>query len=197
MITNIIEIAHGDNFIVHSLMLLLFEGFNNLNFNKNKKETFLNFINEDNFTEETKKREFNQSLLSKLEKIKFEATCFMKKTNATIDNKFIDVTGTEVELKTENILSAFENYELQISRLRLVIQPEINITRIVHTTSKICYLSARGYWYVDFREKKRVFTKNFGKESDYELKKDDPKAIEDAIREIQTLCLNEYNSMYP
>jgi hypothetical protein len=120
----------------------------------------------------------------------------MNLLNSSLTKSVDKVTNKEVELKTENILNAYENYELQISRLRLVIQPEINITRIVHTTSKICYLSARGYWYVDFREKKRIFTKNFGKETDYELLKDDPKAIEDAIKEIQILCLNEYNSIY-
>jgi len=142
------------------------------------------------------KREDNNPLLKKLDAIKQEAKNFMNLLNSSLTKSVDKVTNKEVELKTENILNAYENYELQISRLRLVIQPEINITRIVHTTSKICYLSARGYWYVNFREKKRIFTKNFGKETDYELLKDDPKAIEDAIKEIQILCLNEYNSIY-
>ena len=131
------------------------------------------------------KREDNIPLLKKLDAIKQEAKNFMNLLNSSLTKSVDKVTNKEVELRTENILNAYENYELQISRLRLVIQPEINITRIVHTTSKICYLSARGYWYVDFRDKKRIFTKNFGKETDYKLLKDDPKAIEDAIKEIK------------
>lgn len=196
MIVNLIDIAQGDNFMVHSLLLLLLEGFSNADFGGDRNKTFSKFLENDNFSEETLKRENNIPLLKKLDAIKQEAKNFMNLFNSSLTKSVDKVTNKEVELKTENILNAYENYELQISRLRLVIQPEINITRIVHTTSKICYLSARGYWYVDFREKKRIFTKNFGKETDYELLKDDPKAIEDAIKEIQILCLNEYNSIY-
>lgn len=196
MIVNLIDIVQSDNFMVHSLLLLMLEGFSNADFGGDRNKTFLKFLENDNFSKETLKREDNIPLLKKLDAIKQEAKNFMNLLNSSLTKSVDKVTNKEVELKTENILNAYENYELQISRLRLVIQPEINITRIVHTTSKICYLSARGYWYVDFREKKRIFTKNFGKETDYELLKDDPKAIEDAIKEIQILCLNEYNSIY-
>lgn len=196
MIVNLFDIAQSDNFMVHSLLLLLLKGFGNANFGGDRNKTFSKFLENDNFSAETLKREDNIPLLKKLDAIKQEAKNFMSILNSNLINGIDNTTGKIIELKSENILNAYENYELQISRLRLVIQPEINITRIVHTTSKICYLSARGYWYVDFREKKRIFTKNFGKETDYELKKDDPKAIEDAIKEIQILCLNEYNSIY-
>lgn len=196
MIVNLIDIAQGDNFMVHSLLLLMLEGFSNADFGGDHNKTFLKFLENDNFSQETLKREDNIPLLKKLDAIKQEAKNFMSLLNSSLTKSVDKVTNKEVELKTENILNAYENYELQISRLRLVIQPEINITRIVHTTSKICYLSVRGYWFVDFREKKRIFTKNFGKETDYDLLKDDPKAIEDATREIKILCLNEYNSIY-
>ncbi|WP_229317839.1 hypothetical protein [Flavobacterium ammoniigenes] len=97
----------------------------------------------------------------------------------------------------KNISHAFKNYLVQIRRLRMVIEPEFNITRVVQPSNQICYLAARGYWFDDSGKKKRVFTRNFGKEIDYPKGKDDPNAYEDARREIQILAINEYESLYP
>ena len=138
------------------------------------------------------------NVAAELEDLKIEVRYFYELSNHDVTN-IIDNDGKKISniIHMKNISYAFKNYLVQIRRLRMVIEPEFNITRVVQPSNQICYLAARGYWLDDSGKKKRVFTRNFGKEIDYPKGKDDPNAYEDARREIQILAINEYESLYP
>lgn len=172
--------------------------FNYLNFEDNSNDEFLQFIDNDNFKPSTLTQLENGPYLKKLEDLKIEVRYFYELSNHDVTN-IIDNDGKKISniIHMKNISHAFKNYLVQIRRLRMVIEPEFNITRVVQPSNQICYLAARGYWYDDSGKKKRVFTRNFGKEIDYPKGKDDPNAYEDARREIQILAINEYESLYP
>lgn len=170
----------------------------NLNFEDNSSNEFLHFIDNDNFKPSTLTQLENGPYLKKLEDLKKEVRSFYELSNHDVTN-IIDNDGKKISniIHMKNISHAFKNYLVQIRRLRMVIEPEFNITRVVQPSNQICYLAARGYWFDDSGKKKRVFTRNFGKEMDYPKGKDDPNAYEDARREIQILAINEYESLYP
>lgn len=172
--------------------------FNYLNFEDTSNDEFLQFIDNDNFKPSTLTQLENGPYLKKLEDLKIEVRYFYELSNHDVTN-IIDNDGKKISniIHMKNISYAFKNYLVQIRRLRMVIEPEFNITRVVQPSNQICYLAARGYWYDDSGKKKRVFTRNFGKEIDYPKGKDDPNAYEDARREIQILAINEYESLYP
>jgi hypothetical protein len=185
------------------IMYMFFFFFNNiplenLNFNDKSNDEFLQFIDNDNFKPPTLTQLENGPYLNKLENLKKEVCTFYELSNHDVTN-IVDKDGKKISnvIHMRNISHAFKNYTVQIKRLRMVIEPEFNITRVVQPSNKICYLAARGYWYDDSGKKKRVFTRNFGKEIDYPKGKDDPNAYEDARREIQILAINEYESLYP
>lgn len=172
--------------------------FNYLNFEDTSNDEFLQFIDNDNFKPSTLTQLENGPYLKKLENLKIEVRYFYELSNLDVTN-IIDNDGKKISniIHMKNISHAFKNYLVQIRRLRMVIEPEFNITRVVQPSNQICYLAARGYWFDDSGKKKRVFTRNFGKEIDYPKGKDDPNAYEDARREIQILAINEYESLYP
>jgi hypothetical protein len=169
----------------------------NLNFDDKSNDEFLHFIDNDNFKPSTLTQLENGPYLNKLENLKKEVCTFYELSNQDVTN-IVDKDGKKISnvIHMRNISHAFKNYTVQIKRLRMVIEPEFNITRVVQPSNKICYLAARGYWFDDSGKKKRVFTRNFGKEIDYPKGKDDPNAYEDARREIQILAINEYESLY-
>lgn len=188
-----------DNHIVY----MFFFFFNNiplenLNFDDRSNDEFLQFIDNDNFKPSSLTQLENGPYLKKLENLKKEVRSFYELSNHDVTN-IIDNDGKKISniIRMKNISHAFKNYLVQIRRLRMVIEPEFNITRVVQPSNQICYLAARGYWFDNSGKKKRVFTRNFGKEIDYPKGKDDPSAYEDARREIQVLAINEYKSLYP
>lgn len=189
-----------DNHIVYMFFFLFFNDmpFENLNLNDNTSDELLNFIDNDNFEPSTLNNIDNGPYLKKLDNLKIEVRAFYELSNTELANG-IDKDGEKItqQIKMKNVHYAFKNYLVQIRRLRMVIEPEFNITRVVQPSNKICYLAARGYWINNSGKKERIFTRNFGREIDYPDGKDDPKAIEDARREIQILAINEYKSLYP
>lgn len=187
-----------DSHIVYMFFFFSNMSFQSLNFDNNFGDEFLNFIDNDNFKPSTLNQLDNSPYLKKLTKLKAEARSFYELSNLELSNG-TDKDGEKItqHIQMKSIYYAFKNYSVQIRRLRMVIEPEFNITRVVQPSNKICYLAARGYWYNDAGEKKRIFTRTFGKEIDYPKGKDDLKAYEDARREIQILTINQYESLYP
>jgi hypothetical protein len=188
----------NDSNVLYMFFFFNFMDFNSLNLDDNSSDEFLNFIDNDNFEPSTLNNIDNGPYLKKLDNLKIEVRAFYELSNTELANG-IEKDGEKItqQIKMKNVHYAFKNYLVQIKRLRMVIEPEFNITRVVQPSNKICYLAARGYWINNSGKKERIFTRNFGKEIDYPDGKDDPKAIEDARREIQVLATNEYKSLYP
>lgn len=180
-------------------LLLLGNMYLNLDFSSEGEESFLIFLKNDNFSEDTMLNENNKKLINNLLLLKEEAKNFHELNFCEAKN--IIIPKGKIESISKKILNAYQNYELQISRLRMVIQPEYNITRVVNTTSKTCYLAARGYWFVGYHKKKRIFTKSLGREDEFVNGSND-KSVNDKLvndmarREMQEQCKNEYLKKY-
>lgn len=189
---------NNDSHVMYMFFFFNSMRFNNLNFNDTTDDEYLNFVNNDNFKDTTLLIPENKPNLIKLENLKKEVNLFYQQSCSSI-LEITDKEGNNItsDFHIKNINNAFNNYKVQIARLRMVIEPEFNITRVVQPLNQICYLSARGYWYNDSGLKRRTLTRNFGKEKDYPNGKDDPKAYEDARREIQILTQKLYKSLYP
>jgi hypothetical protein len=92
--------------------------------------------------------------------------------------------------------TAFGNYLLRLMRLRLVVDPEIQLSINVHPQSKIKYLAAKSFWLDNEGRKVRKFTKSLGRLDSFKKGKNDPSAMDDAFNKIQEIIYEEYKSEY-
>lgn len=101
-----------------------------------------------------------------------------------------------------DIHSTMGIYVLQLMRLRMVIEPEINLLTNPHVTNiatgeKTLYLTGKAYWMGDDGKKVRKFTKSLGLLSDYQGNRNSSKAKEEAVRRLQPMIWDEYRVTYP
>ncbi|SNS70657.1 hypothetical protein SAMN06295967_1185 [Belliella buryatensis] len=93
--------------------------------------------------------------------------------------------------------SLISKYFLQMKRLQLVIQPDVQIATSVHSKSKITYLTARGFWLNDKGERERKYVKSLGRLDEFDGGKKDPLVIKLGIEKIREESLKDYNQRYP
>lgn len=93
--------------------------------------------------------------------------------------------------------SLVSKYFLQMEKLKLVIQPDIQIATSVHSVSKITYLTARGFWFDEQGNRKRKYVKSLGRLDEFEGGKKDPKVLKLGIEKIREESLKEYKQQYP
>lgn len=106
------------------------------------------------------------------------------------------VNGNEYKTVSD-LHSTIEESILQIMRLRLVIQPELQISRNVHPVSKIPYIAVKGFWIEDDGSKTRKITKSLGREDEFKLGKKDPKAVEVGRDKLREELYKRYQEIYP
>jgi len=143
----------------------------------------------DGFNESTETKRRNQVYIVQLKKLK-----------QTFIDFYLSTLTTESEPNTKyncDIHSRISNYMVQIMRLRMVVEPEIQLTVNVHKKTQIIYLTVKGFWLNDEGIKDRRFIKSLGRVDSYELGKDDPRAIEEGEARIQELVYDEYLNNYP
>ncbi len=215
---NLFEIASAGIGTVNSLLLLLIavdtkspeiirakvkeymnrvEG--NLNISKEVEE-MITWIVDDKFTKESKtlnqKIRASYTYTQELERLKDEMInfYFQKLNEILLENSEIT--------RACDIHTTMGNYVLQIMRLRMVIEPEINLLTNPHTSNsatgeKINYLTAKAFWMGDDGKKVRKFTKSLGKMSDYPGQRIGTAAKEESVRRIQPMLWDEYRATYP
>ena len=103
---------------------------------------------------------------------------------------------SEEYLHVYDVHARIIQFKLQIDRLRMIINPEIQLALNVHTYTKIEYIAAKGMWLDNDGVKVRKFTKSLGKLSNYHKGKNDPKAYSLAEENIRDLMLEEYRNQY-
>ena len=145
----------------------------------------------DGFSEETKTKGRNLSLINKLNQLKSNTIDFYLQSFK--ENEF---KNPEIKYNCD-VYSKIGEYLLQLFRFRIVIQPEIQLTTNVHKQTKITYLTVKGFWINGSGTKERKFTKSLGRADEYPMGKDDVKAIEDATIKMQSILLEEYLKYYP
>lgn len=149
----------------------------------------VHFILDDNFSEVTKSVSRNQIYINKLKLLKTDTINFYLESISN-SSKYLLQYNCDVH-------STIAAMVFQIMRLRMVIEPEIQITVNVHKQSKIVYLTVKSFWLNDEGVKERKFSKSIGRADEYPLGKDDPKAIEDGTTKMQEILYDEYLTIYP
>ncbi len=168
---------------------------------KNSKEVkeMLTWILDDKFKKETftinNKIPHTDVYMNELAKLKDEMITFYFTNLQELIDKDSNIS------MTCDIHSTMGIYVLQLMRLRMVIEPEINLLINPHVTNsaseeKKLYLSAKAYWMGDNGKKVRKFTKSLGLLSDYDGKRNSNKAKEEGVRRIQPIIWDEYRATY-
>lgn len=162
---------------------------------------FVTSIYDDKFTMGSVIRKFrlqNLLLLAKLETLKCDILNFYFATCDKID-----------EIESDNKLACdihntINNKVLQLKRLRMVIDPEIQISQNIHPVSKIAYIAVKSFWIDNEGAKNRDFTKSLGPLVEYGYKKynkeivsNDSKIIEESLKRIQEVIYTRYKEYYP
>ena len=123
----------------------------------------------------------------------------------TVKNKVIDIYFNKLkELVEENsefvysgdIHSELSELVLQLMRIRMVVNPEVQISRNVHPVTNHAYLAAKAFWISDSGEKVRKFTKSLGLASEFEGGREDPKALKKGTALIQEVMFTLYKETY-
>ena len=149
------------------------------------------WIYSDEISQETKGNPENKKLVQEYRKLQREFSSFY----------IADATQVMEKNKAFQLVADFniqsQKYVLQIMRMRMVIEPEIHITRNVHPLTKIPYLSVKGYWIDDDGRKVRKYTKSLGKAEAFPKGIRDKSAHVEGQKLIQEVLREVYKSTYP
>ena len=157
---------------------------------KDKAREFVSWAFNDNFSEQTLKRNNTSLYQFQLEVVRNNILDFYFKT---IDKLSEEKNDINMACDVDSTLSDFV---IQLMRIRMVVQPEIRISNGVHPVSKIKYLYVKSYWLSDQGKKVRKFTKLIGKTEDYKFGIKDPQALEDGLNLIQPVMYEHYKELY-
>ncbi|MHA8061399.1 hypothetical protein PQG22_09000 [Aquirufa beregesia] len=149
-------------------------------------ESVVKYICEDNFKDDVYCNTENIHIWERLSKLK--------------QNMLEYYTQNVCEAKADGLFyefhSKFYQMNVQLNRLRLVIQPEFHVIKNVHPVSKIPYLSVRGFWIDENDKKVKIFTKSLGREDSYVDGKNDGDMLKEATKQIQHLAYLKYLEAY-
>ncbi len=150
----------------------------------------VSWIVDDKFDAETTKSLKNQPLINKLNELKDSFLSFYF-------NHLEDVTANNSDINRScDIHTTIGKYVLQLMRLRLVIQPEIQIAMNKHTHSHIDYMAVKAFWIEENGEKRRRFTKSLGRAEKYKSNIKNEQAVKDSIALLQPVMYKTYLESY-
>jgi hypothetical protein len=128
-------------------------------------------------------------LIRQLNFLKFEFISYFKENLNTLTQK-------NPEESVHHVYTRISNYFVQVMRLRLIIEPEYQLTINKHARTKIVYLVMKSFWIDDDGRKKRLFYKAFAREDAYKNGRKSKKALTDGIAIIQKLMYEKYKDIY-
>lgn len=155
-----------------------------------RTKEFIQFIADDKFKIETFNKSVNWSYLSTLKKLKEDFVKFYFKSLENITKENFDMT------QANHVYNRIGSYIIQLMRLRLVIEPEVQISKNVHPRTEIHYLAIKAYWIDDNGKKVRKFTKSLGRAENYPAGTEDKHALTDGIKLIQPVLYEHYKELY-
>lgn len=158
--------------------------------NDKRTKEFVQFIADDKFGEETYKKVDNWTYLATLSKLKETFVKFYFKSLADLNNDHIDM------MRVNDVYNRIGQYIIQLMRLRLVIEPEVQISNNVHPRTDINYLAIKAYWIDDNGKKVRKFTKSLGRVENYPQGIEDKQALIDGLKLIQSVLFENYQELY-
>jgi hypothetical protein len=150
----------------------------------------LRWIIDDQFSEHFVAELSNRNYFNKLKKLKDDYLNFYEMMVAEIP-KLLPSLKLTADLVTRN-----EEYILQITRLRMIVDPEIQLTTNIHKQTKIAYIRVKGFWINDEGVKERKFVKSLGRLDEYENGINGEKAFSDGRAKIREAIYEEYLKYY-
>jgi hypothetical protein len=151
---------------------------------------FLTWVLDDQFTIETLNRSENLKYLILLDNLKERLVNFYF-------NKLSDIsTNSGIFDKVCDVDMEIGRLALQVMRMRLVIQPDFQLSKNIHPSTKIKYISAKGIWINDDFTKTRKFTKSIGRMDNYKDGTEDKQAELDGLNLLQPVIYTYYKEVY-
>lgn len=164
---------------------------NNIGKGTNHIRNFLTWVLDDQFTIETLNRSENLKSLILLDNLKEKLINFYF-------NKLSEISSNNGDYnKVCDIDMEIGRLALQIMRMRLVIQPDFQLSKNIHPLTKIKYISAKGNWINDDLTKTRKFTKSIGRMDNYTDGTEDKQAELDGLNLLQPVIYAYYKEVYP
>jgi glycosylphosphatidylinositol transamidase (GPIT) subunit GPI8 len=159
--------------------------------NPNIVRNTLRWLEEDNFSDLVAKDYYSNVHIQELTTLKETYLNFFELYIDAIhetDNSIIQVA----DLLTKN-----EEYLIQIARLRMVVDPEIQLSKNIHKKTGIQYMKVKGFWLNDVGVKERKYFKSLGRFDQYPNGTEDETAILDGRKKIREDIYAEYLKSYP
>ena len=152
----------------------------------------IEWIVDDKISEEIINNPRNRKYAFKLLSVKNEFITFY--------NSLINEVNNKAEYKDINkvcdMIARYDSYKLHISRLRMLINPKIQITVNVHKITRITYLTLKGFWLNDDGKEVRIHSSSMGRSEQYKNGKDDEQAKIDGIVRFQQILIDQYENLY-
>lgn len=159
--------------------------------NPNIVRNILRWLEDDNFSELVSKDIHGFEYTVELDILKKEYINFLEihlKSIYNVTNNFEQVA---------DLLVRNEEYQLQVARLRMVIDPEIQLSKNIHKKTGIQYLKVKGFWLNDVGSKERKYFKSLGRLDKYPDGIEDASAVLEGRRKIREDIFAEYSKLYP
>jgi glycosylphosphatidylinositol transamidase (GPIT) subunit GPI8 len=158
--------------------------------NPNIVRNTLRWIEEDNFSDLVYKDYYSNIHLQELATLKENYLIFFELYIDSIHEKD-NCINQVADLLTKN-----EEYLIQIARLRMVVDPEIQLSKNIHKKTGIQYMKVKGFWLNDIGVKERKYFKSLGRFDQYPNGTEDESAILDGRKKIREDIYAEYLKLY-
>lgn len=99
-------------------------------------------------------------------------------------------------VKSCDIHTKLSQFSLQLMRLRMVIEPDVQLSINRHPETNIVYIASKGFWLNDDGAKVRKFTKNIGRAEDFSKGIKDTKAMRIGVSKLRSVMLEKYREAY-
>lgn len=129
------------------------------------------------------------TLVTKLDLLKKEFFNYFK-------SNLIQITQDHKEQTVHEVYTKISNYFVQVMRLRMIVEPEYQLTINKHGRTKIVYLVMKSFWIDEEGKKKRMFYKAFAREDAYADGRNSKKALQDGLEIIQSVMYEKYKEIY-
>lgn len=159
--------------------------------NHNIVRNTLRWLEEDNFSDLVVKDYYSNIHLDELTKLKETYLIFFEMYIDSIQQNDKNI------IQVADLLAKNEEYLIQIARLRMVVDPEIQLSKNIHKKTGIQYMKVKGFWLNDIGVKERKFFKSLGRFDKYQNGTEDEIAILDGRKKIREDIYAEYLKLYP
>lgn len=158
--------------------------------NTNRIRNILRWLEVSNFSEFVQKENDLRDILIDLAKLESKFLNFMTMPINEIPKSLAELN------QIADLICKNEEYILQIARLRMVIDPEIQLSRNIHKKTNVLYMKVKGFWLNDEGKKERKYFKSLGKFDTYRNGIEDEIAILEGRKKIREVMYTDYVRIY-